>query len=182
VLPSLNKDFTSLHFTASEPDAPPEDHNNPSQTVNGSSAVDNPELQSINASGGTCTSQEHHNDAPPSGLNGTLVEPGCHPNHVPENDSNRAFRGGPSIEQHTASSPAVRIPDPMVKESQEQTEYNSDVPSNEPTSPTPQSEVDSSTPSGMEFVLGLTKKSGVNKEGAEKLEGKKLHELNTSMN
>ena len=177
--------------------------NEPSQTVNGSFAVNEPALHGTDTPDGA--PQEHPSNAPPRGPNGTLNDPLLLSNHGHENDSNRAQEGGQSDNQRTPSNPAIAIPDPKIvqptvkvpstgddlsqegKESskkaepQEQNEYSSCVASNQPTSLTPQSKVESSTPSGMQIVPGITNKSGVSEEGAEKLEGEKLHELNTSI-
>jgi len=165
----------------------------PSQRVNGSSPVNEPTLQAIDAPDGA--PQEHPSNAPPRRPNGTLNDPLLLSNHG--HDSNRAQEGSPSGNQSTASNPAIAIPDPKIvqpivkvpstgddlsqeeKESskkaepQEQNEYRSCVASNQPTSLTPQSKVESSTPSGMQIVPGITNKSGVNEEGAEKLKGTK---------
>ena len=169
----------------------------PSHTVNGSFPVCEPEPNASNAS--ERVPEEGHNSVHP-GDHDVHDEPGIPPNHALENDASRGPECGSSdVQSAVITTDNMNPPDqtdgrPRVKEPalgddlrnnseeksskkaipQEQTEYVPDVTSNQPISLTPQAKIESSTPSGMQIVPGLTENAGVNKEKITKEEARRL--------
>ena len=159
----------------------------PSHTMNGSFPVHEPEPSASNVS--ERVPEEGHNNVQP-GDHDVRDEPGVRHNYAFENDSTRSLECSSSDVQSTAiTTDIMNLPDhtdarPCVKGAslgddprnnseekssrkaipQEQSEYVSDIAVNQPISLTPQGKIESSTPSGMQIVPGLTENSGVNKE------------------
>ena len=181
----------------------------PSHIMNGSFPVHEPGPNASNVS--ERVPKEGHSNVQPVDHD-VHVEPGVPPNHAFENDSNRGPVCSSSDVQSTAiTTDIMNLPDhtdarPCVMATalgddprnnseeksskkaipQEQTEYVSDVTLNQPISLTPQAKIESSTPSGMQIVPGLTENSSVNKEKvtreeAESMTGGNISELDCAV-
>ena len=156
----------------------------PSHIMNGSFPVHEPGPNASNVS--ERVPEEGHSNVQPVDLD-VHVEAGVPPNHAIENDSNRGPECSSTDVQSTAiTTDITNLPDHTDARScaslgddprnnseeksskkaipQEQTEYVSDIALNQPVSLTPQAKIESSTPSGMQIVPGLTGNSSVSKE------------------